>query len=42
MLQWLIQDVEVEIHKVSLLWDFVEATFFMLHLHKFDVAVVFF
>jgi hypothetical protein len=45
MLQWLIRDVEVEIHVamgVSLRFDFIEAAFFMLHLREFDVALVLF
>ena len=46
MLQWLIGDVEVEIHVViglSLMWvDFMEVFFFALHQHEFDVAIALF
>ena len=46
MLQWLIGDVEVEIHVaigLSFMWvDFMEVFFFALHQHEFDVAIALF
>ena len=42
MLQWMVRDVEIEIHAAVgvffSLVDFVEELFFMLHLYKFDVV----